>query len=72
MEQADANPKPFFLRGRPERERMVELGDIVMGKQKGRSAPDDVTLFCSVGLAGAEVVVADLALRECSGAGDYF
>lgn len=71
LEQADANPKPFFLKDRPERERMVELGDIVLGKQKGRSAPDDVTLFCSVGLAGAEVVVADLALRECGGVGDY-
>lgn len=72
LEQADANPRPFFLKGRPERERMVELGDIVLGKQTGRSAPDDVTLFCSVGLAGAEVVVADLALRECGGVGDYF
>ena len=60
--QVDAYPRPFFLAGTADRERMVELGQIVAGRQPGRTSPDDVTLFCSVGLAGTEVVLADAAL----------
>ena len=62
LEQVDAYPRPFFLAGTPDRERMVELGDIVAGREAGRTSPDDLTLFCSVGLAGTEVVLADTAL----------
>ncbi len=62
LEQVDAYPRPFFLEGTPERDRMVELGEIVAGRQPGRTSRDDVTLFCSVGLAGTEVVLADAAL----------
>jgi alanine dehydrogenase len=62
LAQVDAYPRPFFLAGTPARERMVELGEIVAGRRPGRTSPDDVTLFCSVGLAGTEVVLADAAL----------
>jgi alanine dehydrogenase len=62
LEQVDAYPRPFFLAGTSGRERMVELGDIVAGHVPGRHSPDDLTLFCSVGLAGTEVVLADAAL----------
>lgn len=62
LEQVEAYPRPFFLAGTPDRERMVELGQIVAGGQPGRTLPDDLTLFCSVGLAGTEVVLADAAL----------
>ncbi|MFC7225973.1 hypothetical protein N0B31_01045 [Salinirubellus salinus] len=41
-------------------ERFVELGDVVSA-ELGRD-PADVTLFCSVGLAGTEVVLADRLL----------
>jgi ornithine cyclodeaminase/alanine dehydrogenase len=42
--------------------RLVELGDLVVeGVERGREA---VTVFCSVGLAGTEVVLADRYLRE--------
>jgi ornithine cyclodeaminase/alanine dehydrogenase-like protein (mu-crystallin family) len=62
LAQVDAYPRPFFLAGRPDRERMVELGQIVAGQRPGRTSPDDLTLFCSAGLAGTEVVLADAAL----------
>jgi len=55
---------PFFLQNTPERKRMIELDELVTGKRKGRSSPEDVTLFCSVGLAGTEVVVADAAFKS--------
>ncbi len=64
IEQADSYSKPFFLLETPERKRMVDLSEIVAGKQKGRSSPNDITLFCSVGLAGTEVVIADAVLRS--------
>ncbi|MCK4988098.1 MAG: hypothetical protein KAS40_21335, partial [Desulfobacterales bacterium] len=55
---------PFFLQNTPERERMIELDELVAGKRKGRSSPDELTLFCSVGLAGTEVVLADAAFKS--------
>jgi ornithine cyclodeaminase/alanine dehydrogenase len=49
---------PFFL----PPARFVELGDVVAeGLERD---PDDVTLFCSVGLAGTEVVLADRLLGQ--------
>jgi ornithine cyclodeaminase len=45
-------------------ERLVELSDMVAGNKPGRTSPEDFTLFCSVGLAGTEVVVANEALRR--------
>ena len=42
----------------------TELDELVAGKRKGRSSPDELTLFCSVGLAGTEVVLADAAFKS--------
>lgn len=61
LAQVDAYGKPFFLSG-ADRARMVELSEVLAGRQAGRLSDDDVTLFCSVGLAGTEVVVADRLL----------
>jgi ornithine cyclodeaminase/alanine dehydrogenase-like protein (mu-crystallin family) len=55
---------PYFLADTPWMEAMVELGDIVVGKQTGRESPDDITLFCTAGLSGTEVAVASEALRR--------
>lgn len=57
LPQVEAYPRPFFL-DVP----MVELAGIVAGNRPGRVRPEDLTLFCSVGLAGTEVVVADRLL----------
>lgn len=63
LQQVDSYSKPFFLLETPERERMLDLSEIVTGERKGRLSFDDVSLFCSVGLAGTEVVVGNEALK---------
>ena len=62
--QIESYGRPFFLDGRPAKDRIVELGHVVAGKTPGRAHPDDVTVFVSTGLAGTEVVVADALLRS--------
>lgn len=57
-EQTRAYTSAFFLNGSGNENRMVELSDIVAGKVPGRTSADQMTLFCSVGLAGTEVAVA--------------
>jgi len=61
-EQARAYASPFFLTGSGNEHRMVDLADIIAKKEAGRRSPEDMTLFCSVGLAGTEVVVASAIL----------
>lgn len=41
---------------------MADLADIMAAKAAGRGSLGDTTLFCSVGLAGTEVVVASAIL----------
>lgn len=58
-----AYARPFFLAGTPHLERIEDLAGIVAGSQAKDAVgparePDDITLFCSTGLAGTEVVVA--------------
>lgn len=57
-EQTRAYASPFFLSGTMHEERMLDLATIVAGHTVGRTSPLDTTLFCSVGLAGTEVIVA--------------
>jgi ornithine cyclodeaminase len=59
--QAAAYGEPFFT-DRP----LTHLGAILAGDEDGRRSADDVTLFCSTGLAGSEVLVAEALLRETS------
>lgn len=66
MAQVEGFGSTFFLENTPHLSRMVELSDLVVGKHSGRTSPDDITLFCSVGLAGTEVVVANEALHRMS------
>jgi ornithine cyclodeaminase len=56
----------FFLENTPHLVRMVELDDVVAGREKGRTSAEDITLFCSVGLAGTEVVVANEVLKRAA------
>lgn len=57
LDQTRAYGASFFLGGTPHSDRMVALADIVAGNIVARRSSDDVTLFCSVGLAGTEVLV---------------
>jgi ornithine cyclodeaminase/alanine dehydrogenase-like protein (mu-crystallin family) len=70
IEQAGSYDKPYFLSGSAEWDRMLELSSIVVGNQKGRLSDGDITLFCSVGLSGTEVVIADEALRLACARGE--
>jgi len=65
--QVDAYPEPFFLDDE-DRARMASLGRIVAGELPGRGADDELTLFCSAGLAGTEVLLADALLDLAEGA----
>ncbi|MFY0804821.1 ornithine cyclodeaminase family protein [Peribacillus frigoritolerans] len=58
LEQLCAYSTPHFLANTPYEQNIVQLSDIITGKTPGRTSPNDVTLFCSVGLSGTEVVVA--------------
>jgi alanine dehydrogenase len=61
LAQVNGFAQPFFL---PDTSGMVELDQIVAGHVKGRSGPGDITLFCSVGLAGTEVVLANALFEQ--------
>ncbi|USK80750.1 ornithine cyclodeaminase family protein [Peribacillus frigoritolerans] len=58
LEQLCAYSTPHFLANTPYEQNIVQLSDIITGKTPGRTSLNDVTLFCSVGLSGTEVVVA--------------
>lgn len=62
LDQTCAYRFPFFLAGSRNEHRMRELADIVVQAIPGRTSPDDTTLFCSVGLAGTEVILASAIL----------
>ncbi|MEX2245363.1 MAG: ornithine cyclodeaminase family protein [Dehalococcoidia bacterium] len=64
--QAEAYDPPFFLAGTPHMDRMVDLADVVSGRVSVPGAVGGRTLFCSVGLAGTEVAVADVLLRRAA------
>lgn len=59
MAQVEGYSKPFFLAGSKELERMVELSDLLAAPQRFRRSENGITLFCSVGLSGTEVAVAN-------------
>lgn len=59
LAQVTGYGRPFFI---SDLERLTGLDQIVSGQAPGRTSPDDITLFCSVGLAGTEVVLANYLL----------
>ncbi|TCU27656.1 ornithine cyclodeaminase [Rhizobium azibense] len=60
LEQTQAYKAPFFLSESSDAARMVDLAAIVGGRLPARQARDQTTLFCSVGLAGTEVLASKL------------
>ncbi|QSX00489.1 ornithine cyclodeaminase family protein [Haloterrigena alkaliphila] len=61
--QVDAYDREYLVSG-DDYERMVELADVLDDPQLGRTDETDVTLFCSVGLAGTEVVLGKRFLEQ--------
>jgi ornithine cyclodeaminase/alanine dehydrogenase-like protein (mu-crystallin family) len=64
LAQADGYVHPFFLSGTEYRKRMIELDEIIAGRRRGRSTAEEITLFCSVGLAGTEVIVGNAFFQK--------
>jgi len=58
LAQLDAYPRPYFLTGTPDRQRMVSLAAVQAGQVVRPTGQETMTLFCSTGLAGTEVAVA--------------
>jgi Ornithine cyclodeaminase/mu-crystallin family len=58
--QARSYPEPFFI----DPAALVSLGDVLTGRSPGRQRPEEITLHCSVGLAGSEVILAQHLLQE--------
>jgi ornithine cyclodeaminase/alanine dehydrogenase-like protein (mu-crystallin family) len=56
-EQAERYGAPFFT---PRA--LTHLGGVIMGDLPGRTSDEDITLYCSTGLAGSEVVLAEALL----------
>ncbi|MGW4463427.1 ornithine cyclodeaminase family protein [Micromonospora sp. NPDC004704] len=54
---------PMLAAVAPYADRLRHLGALLTGEQPGRRDADQVTLFCSVGLAGAEVFLLDRLAR---------
>ena len=61
LPQITAYPEPFFLH---DTERIIGLEEVVAGEVALRGKEDEVTLFCSVGLAGTEVLLAAELFRR--------
>jgi alanine dehydrogenase len=53
--QLAAYPEPHLFADHP----VTDLGAVLAGAATARCSPDQVTVFCSVGLAGTEVAVAE-------------
>lgn len=62
LAQVEGYSRPFVL-DESGKERLVELSEID-GETAGRGGEDEITLFCSVGLAGTEVVLASEAFEK--------
>jgi len=44
----------------------IEIGEVIAGKQRGRTSGDEITLFKSVGVAAEDVATADLVYQRKS------
>jgi alanine dehydrogenase len=58
-DQAAAYGEPFFT---PRA--LIHLGAVVAGDQPGRTDDGDIILYCSTGLAGSELLMAELLLAS--------
>jgi ornithine cyclodeaminase/alanine dehydrogenase-like protein (mu-crystallin family) len=58
--QARSYQEPFFT----DPGALISLGDVVTGRSPGRRNAEGITLHCSVGLAGSEVILAQHLLGQ--------
>jgi ornithine cyclodeaminase len=63
-EQTHHYPASYFLEGTRHMARMVDLADVISGRVPVQQAGRGITLFCSVGLTGTEVLVAQALIAH--------
>ena len=63
-EQMLAYPKPFFLTGTSAMQRVIDLARSIASGAMAHRQSEDITLFCSTGLAGTEVLVGTKILEQ--------
>ncbi|MGK5739010.1 ornithine cyclodeaminase family protein [Micromonospora sp. URMC 103] len=61
--QAGAYAPPMLAAEPPYADRLRDLGAVLAGVEAGRTAPEQISVFCSVGLAGTEVFLLDRLVR---------
>ncbi|WP_091085382.1 ornithine cyclodeaminase family protein [Micromonospora nigra] len=61
--QAGAYVPPMLAAEPPYADRLGDLGAVLAGAEPGRTTAEQVSLFCSVGLAGTEVFLLDRLVR---------
>ena len=66
LEQIRNYAESFFLSGTTGIDQMIELSELVSEKITFNRKSEDITLFCSVGLAGTEVILSKFILNESS------
>jgi alanine dehydrogenase len=49
--------------GKVDAAKISEIGDVIVGKAKGREGPDEVTIFKSVGVASEDIAVASAVYK---------
>jgi ornithine cyclodeaminase len=59
---------PMLAATAPYADRLGDLGAILAGAAPGRTGRDEITVFCSVGLAGTEVFLLDRLVRVSAAA----
>ncbi|MCL2635981.1 MAG: ornithine cyclodeaminase family protein [Betaproteobacteria bacterium] len=60
---------PLLEKGRLQLRQLVELGDIIISRQRGRETPEDITLFESQGMAIQDLAVAARVVAAAEAAG---
>ncbi|MDO3700561.1 ornithine cyclodeaminase family protein [Micromonospora sp. C28SCA-DRY-2] len=61
--QASAYAPPMLAADPPYADRLLDLGAVLAGAAAGRTRADQISVFCSVGLAGTEVFLLDRLVR---------
>ena len=64
LAQIQSYDSQFFFEQSEQMDEMVELSALVDAEMAGRMENNDISLFCSVGLAGTEIVLAQAALER--------
>ena len=60
---------PLLEKGRLHARQLVEIGDVLIGRQAGRVSPGQMTLFESQGMARQDLAVAVRLLADAEAAG---